>query len=179
MTTAPGARRRRLRPTRVAAVLLLLVPLLEIIVMIAVAQAIGGWWTFLLVIATSALGAWLITREGGRAWRALGQALGEGRMPARELADGVVVLVGGTLLLVPGFITGIAGLLLVLPFTRPVARALLASVIGRHLVARVEVFGATTTVTDRPTWEQQEPPHGARRSDSSSEVVEGEIIDED
>jgi UPF0716 protein FxsA len=179
MTTAPGARRRRLRPTRVAAVLLLLVPILEIMVMIAVGQAIGGWWTFLLVIATSALGAWLITREGARAWRALGQALREGRMPARELADGVVVLVGGTLLLIPGFITDVAGLLLVLPFTRPVARALLASVIGRHLVAQVEVFGSTTTVTDRPAWEQQEPPRGPQRSESSSEVVEGEIIDED
>ncbi|HET7799149.1 MAG TPA: FxsA family protein [Humibacillus xanthopallidus] len=178
MTTAPGARRRRLRPTRVAAAALLLVPILEIMVMIAVGQAIGGWWTFLLVIATSALGAWIVTREGGRAWRALGQALREGRMPARELADGIVVLVGGTLLLIPGFITDVAGLLLVLPFTRPVARALLASVIGRHLVAQVEVFGATT-VTDRPTWEQQETPHGAQRSESSSEVVEGEIIDED
>ncbi|GAA2166321.1 UPF0716 protein FxsA [Humibacillus xanthopallidus] len=178
MTTAPGARRRRLRPTRVAAVALLLVPILEIMVMVAVGQAIGGWWTFLLVIATSALGAWIVTREGGRAWRALGQALREGRMPARELADGIVVLVGGTLLLIPGFITDVAGLLLVLPFTRPIARALLASVIGRHLLAQVEVFGATT-VTDRPTWEQQETPHGPQRSESSTEVVEGEIIDED
>ena len=178
MTAAPGARRRRLRPTRVAAVLLLLVPVIEIMVMIAVAQAIGGWWTFLLVIATSALGAWLITREGGRAWRALGQALREGRMPARELADGVVVLVGGTLLLLPGFVTDLLGLLLVLTFTRPLARALFSSVITRHLVAQVEVFGAST-VTDRPAWEQQEPPHGARRSESSSEVVEGEIIDDD
>jgi UPF0716 protein FxsA len=159
-------------------VLLLLVPVIEIMVMIAVAQAIGGWLTFLLVIATSALGAWLITREGARAWRALNQALRDGRMPARELADGVVVLVGGTLLLVPGFVTDVAGLLLVLPFTRPVARSLLASVIGRHLVAQVAVFEATT-VTDRPAWEQQEPPHGARRSESSDEVIEGEIIDED
>jgi UPF0716 protein FxsA len=178
MTAAPGSRRRRVRPTRIAAALLLLLPIVEIMVMIAVGQAIGGWWTFLLVIATSALGAWLITREGARAWQALGQALREGRLPARELADGVVVLVGGTLLLVPGFLTDIAGLLLVLPFTRPLARALLASVIGRHLVAQVEVFGATT-VTDRPAWEAQEPPHGPRRSESSGEVVEGEIIDED
>ena len=90
-----------------AAALLLLVPVIEIMVIIAVGQAIGGWPTFLLLIATSALGAWLIKREGGRAWRALGQALREGRMPARELADGVVVLVGGTLLLVPGFVTDV------------------------------------------------------------------------
>jgi UPF0716 protein FxsA len=66
----------------------------------------------------------------------------------------------------------------VLPFTRPVARSLLEAVISRHVVAKVEVFGATT-VTDRPSWEQQEPPRGPRRSGSSDEVVEGEIIDED
>jgi len=59
-----------------------------------------------------------------------------------------------------------------------VARSLLESVISRHIVAQVDAFGATT-VTDRPAWEQQEPPHGARRSESSDEVVEGEIIDED
>ncbi|HET8987335.1 MAG TPA: FxsA family protein [Humibacillus sp.] len=178
MTAAPGPKRRGLRPTRVAGALLLLVPVVEIIVMLAVAQAIGGWPTFLLIIATSALGAWLIRGEGGRAWRALNQALRDGRMPTRELADGVVVLVGGSLLLVPGFVTDLAGLLLVLPFTRPVARSLLESVISRHLVAQVEIFEATT-VTDRPAWEQQEPPHGARRSESSDEVIEGEIIDED
>lgn len=178
MTAAPGPKRRGLRPTRVTAALLLLVPIIEIIVILAVGQAIGGWLTFFLLLATSALGAWLIKREGGRAWRALNQALRDGRMPARELADGVVVLVGGTLLLVPGFVTDLAGLLLVLPFTRPVARSLLESVISRHIVAQVDVFGATT-VTDRPAWEQQEPPHGARRSESSDEVVEGEIIDED
>ena len=65
-----------------------------------------------------------------------------------------------------------------LPFTRPVARSLLAAVISRHIVAQVEVFGAPP-VTDRPAWEQQEPPHGPRRSESSDEVIEGEIIDED
>ena len=178
MTTAPSPKRRGLRPTRVAAVLLLLLPVIEIMVMLAVGQAIGAWPTFLLLVATSALGAWLIKREGGRAWRALNQALRDGRMPARELADGVVVLVGGTLLLVPGFVTDVFGLFLVLPFTRPVARSLLEAVISRHVVAQVEVFGPTT-VTDRPSWEQQEPPRGPRRSGSSDEVVQGEIIDED
>jgi UPF0716 protein FxsA len=178
VTAAPAPRRRGLRPTRVAAALLLLLPVIEIMVMLAVGQAIGAWPTFLLLLATSALGAWLIKREGGGAWRAPPPELRDGRMPARELADGVVVLVGGTLLLVPGFVTDVFGLFLVLPFTRPVARSLLEAVISRHIVAQVEVFGATT-VTDRPSWEQQEPPRGPRRSGSSDEVIEGEIIDED
>ncbi len=178
MTSSPAPQRRGLRPTRIAAALFLLVPIIEIMVIIAVGHAIGAWPTFLLLVATSALGAWLIRGEGGRAWRALGQALGDGRMPARELADGVVVLVGGTLLLVPGFVTDVAGLLLVLPFTRPVARSMLESVIGRHLVAQVDLQRGPT-VTERPAWEQAEPPRGPRRSESSDEVVQGEIIDED
>ena len=71
------------------------------------------------------LGAWLIKREGGRAWQALRTALNTERMPARELADGALILIGGTLMLTPGFVTDAFGILLILPFTRPVSRRLL------------------------------------------------------
>jgi len=175
----PSPRRRRgVRPSRLAAVAVLLLPLLEILVIVVVGQAIGAWPTFLLIVATAVLGAWLIRREGGRAWRALNQAVQSGRMPARELADGIVVLVGGTLLLVPGFITDVLGLILVLPFTRPVARSMVASVISRRMVMVTDGF-AGPTVTDRPAWERPAPPQGSRRSSSSDEVVEGEIIDDE
>jgi UPF0716 protein FxsA len=170
-------RPRRLRPTRLAAAALLLLPVVEILVLVGVGQAIGGWPTFLLLVATSLLGVWLIRREGGKAWRALEQAVRSGRMPAREIADGVVVLVGGALLVAPGFVTDVLGLLLVLPFTRPVARSMLAAVISRRLVAQTGRFTGPA-VTGQPGWEQQ-PPQGPRRSTSSDEVVEGEIIDED
>ena len=79
-----------------------LVPLVEIYVIIQVGQAIGPWWTILLLIADSMLGSWLVKREGARAWRALRSALDEGRMPATELADGMLILVGGLLMLTPG-----------------------------------------------------------------------------
>ncbi|NUO33756.1 MAG: FxsA family protein [Dermatophilaceae bacterium] len=175
MTTAPGSpRARRVRLTRLALVALMVLPIIEIVVVVAVGQAIGGWPTFLLLVATSLLGAWLIRREGGRAWRALEQAVRSGRMPAREIADGVVVLVGGSLLLAPGFITDVLGLLLVLPFTRPLARSMLAAVISRRLLAQTERFTGPA-VAGQPGWEKQ----GPRRSTSSDEVVEGEIIDED
>ena len=175
MTTAPGSpRARRVRLTRLALVALMVVPIIEIVVVVAVGQAIGGWPTFLLLVATSLLGAWLIRREGGRAWRALEQAVRSGRMPAREIADGVVVLVGGSLLLAPGFVTDVLGLLLVLPFTRPVARSMLAAVISRRLLAQTERFTGPA-VAGQPGREKQ----GPRRSTSSDEVVEGEIIDED
>ena len=94
--------RRRRFPGWLLVVAFVVVPLVEIYVIIQVGQVIGAWWTILLLIADSILGSWLVKREGARAWRALRTALNEGRMPARELADGMLILVGGTLILSPG-----------------------------------------------------------------------------
>ena len=118
--------------------------------------------------------------RAGKAWRALDQAVRSGRMPTREIADGIVVLVGGGLLLVPGFVTDVVGLVLVLPFVRPVARNLLAALISRRLVTQTMSY-TNLTVTEAPgrPWEQHEAPEGPQRSTSSDDVVEGEIIDED
>jgi UPF0716 protein FxsA len=130
--TRPESRRRWLRLAMFVA--FIGVPLIEIWVLIQVGQVIGPWWTILLLILDSLIGTWLIRREGGRAWRALTQALESGRMPARELADGALILIGGTLMLTPGFVTDAVGILLILPFTRPVARRLLTQVVSRRLV---------------------------------------------
>ena len=97
-------------------------PLVEIYVIIQVGQVIGAWWTILLLIADSIFGSWLVKREGGRAWQALRVALQEGRMPHRELADGVLILVGGTLMLTPGFVSDIVGMRLH-PAVHPAGRA--------------------------------------------------------
>lgn len=102
----------------------IVVPLLEIYVIILVGHAIGGWLTVALLFAVSAAGASLLRREGRRTWQSFNASLASGRMPGREIADGALVLVGGALLLAPGFITDAVGLLLVLPFTRPLARRL-------------------------------------------------------
>jgi UPF0716 protein FxsA len=110
------------------------VPLAEIYVLIQVGQVIGAWWTIGLLVLDSLLGTWLIKREGGRAWAALRTALGSGRMPARELSDAALILVGGTLMLSPGFVTDAFGILLILPFTRPVARRMLTRVVARRLL---------------------------------------------
>jgi UPF0716 protein FxsA len=120
------------RPVLAAA--FVLVPLVEIWAILQVGQLVGPWWTIVLLVLDSLVGAWLIKREGGRAWRALRSALQSGRMPARELADGALILIGGTLMLSPGFVLDVAGILLILPFTRPVARRLLTSVVERRLV---------------------------------------------
>jgi UPF0716 protein FxsA len=125
---------RRRIPWWVLALLFVVVPVVEIYFLIQVGQVIGPWWTILLLIADGVLGSVLVKREGGRAWRALQQALHEHRMPARELADGALILVGGTLLLTPGFLSDVVGLFCILPLTRPVARRLLSRVIARRLV---------------------------------------------
>lgn len=128
------ARRRRAWVRPLLAVAFVAVPLAEIWVILQVGQLVGPWWTIVLLVLDSLVGAWLIKREGGRAWRALREALQHGRMPARELADGALILIGGTLMLSPGFVLDVAGILLILPFTRPVARRLLTSVVERRLV---------------------------------------------
>ena len=125
---------RRRAPWWLLALLFVVMPLLEVYLIVQLGQAVGPWWTILLLIAAGVLGAWLMKREGGRAWRALNEALRAGRVPSRELADGTLILVGGTLLLTPGFVTDLVGLVCVLPFTRPAPRRLLTRWVARRLV---------------------------------------------
>ena len=144
------------------------VPLVEIYVIIQIGQVIGAWWTIALLIADSILGSWLVKREGGRAWRALRTALEQHRMPAKELADGVLILVGGTLMLTPGFVTDLVGILCILPVTRPIGRRLLSGVISRRLIGTTYAGGGRTTQTG--PWTQQRP--------GPDDVVQGEVVDQ-
>ena len=149
-------------------VLFIGVPLLEIYVLIQVGQVIGPWWTILLLVLDSILGTWLIKREGSRAWRALRQALETGRMPGKELADGALILIGGTLMLSPGFVTDAFGILLILPLTRPAARRLLSAVIGKRLLSGTFLANA-----------RHPGPGTPRGSRGDGPVVRGEVVDED
>jgi UPF0716 protein FxsA len=110
-----------------------IVPIVEILVIIEVGTAIGPWWTVALLVADSLLGAWLLRREGGRAWSRFRDTLAAGRWPGDEVAQGAMVLVGGALLLTPGFVTDLFGLLLLVGPTR---RAMLA-VLRRILTGRL------------------------------------------
>ena len=103
----PARRRAWLRPALVVA--FVVVPLVEIWAILQVGQLVGPWWTIALLVLDCMLGAWLIKREGGRAWQALREALQGGRMPAREIADGALILIGGTLMLSPGFVLDLVG----------------------------------------------------------------------
>jgi len=115
---------------------LLVVPVAEIALIVAVGSVIGGWQTIALLLVESALGAYLVKREGRRSWESLQVALNTGQMPGRQLADAALVLIGGTLLLTPGFLTDIVGFFFILPFTRPITRRWLQRVVERRLVDR-------------------------------------------
>ena len=166
MATAPRRRRRWVSWLLVTA--FVVVPLVEIYVLIQVGQVIGVWWTLLLLVADSIYGGWLIRHEGGRAWQALTNALNSGQMPAKELADGALILVGGTLMLSPGFVTDALGIVLILPITRPVARRLLTRVVSKRLMA------GWVDVRQGPR-----AYHPGSRPEGGDTVVRGEVLDDE
>ena len=103
---------------------LMLVTSLEIVVIIGVGGLLGAWPTVGLLFLISVLGGFLLKREGLAAWRRIQADLASGIMPDKAVADGVLVLFGGALMLTPGFLTDITGLLLLFPPSRVVARAI-------------------------------------------------------
>ena len=117
----------------VLALAFLVVPVAELAVLIAVGSHIGFLNTFALMLALSVTGAWLARREGLGAWRRLQAALVEGRMPTVEAADGAMILLAGALLLTPGFLTDVAGVLLLLPPVRVVVRRWLPLLLARRV----------------------------------------------
>ena len=114
--------------------LFIVVPIAELAVVIQVGQSIGVWWTIALLIADSILGSILMRHQGRVAWRRLNEALQVGRVPAREVLDGALIMFGGALLLTPGFITDILGLLLLIPPTRAIVRKVLAARLSHRMV---------------------------------------------
>jgi UPF0716 protein FxsA len=150
-------------------VLFLVVPVVELWVLIQVGQVIGPPWTVALLLAVSVLGTWLIRREGTRAWTAFRLALARGRVPANEVLDGALVLLGGALLLTPGFVTDVVGLLLVFPPTRRVAsRALRGRVRARLLHAG--------TTRARSAARPPRPPARGRQTGTGG-AVDVEVLD--
>lgn len=133
-------------------ILVLAVPICEVALVVRIGGAIGGWQTLGLLIVWSVLGAWLVCREWAGAWRGLREVMRTGVMPADELADAALVLIGGLLILLPGFITDVVGLVLILPLTRPIGRRLLQVLVARRLLSAAG--GATVIRGERvpPTY---------------------------
>lgn len=118
------------------ALIFIVVPLIEIYVLLQVGQAIGPWWTILLLVVDSLIGVRMLRWQGGLAWRNFQQAVTAGKVPHREVLDGVLIVTGGALLLTPGFVTDIFGLVLLIPPTRAAVRRLAVRLLTRRRAMR-------------------------------------------
>lgn len=134
-------------------ILFIVVPIAELYVIIQVGQAIGVWPTLALLVADALLGSFLLKHQGRGAWQRFNQALAERRFPGKEVVDGLLIVIGGTLLLAPGFLTDIVGLLLLIPPTRAIVRKLLRRfTIGRFVVVGMPGGGGSPGgPSDAPT----------------------------
>lgn len=143
-------------PLWVLALLFLIVPLAELYLILKVSDTIGIWWTIALLVADSLLGSWLLRSQGRAVWRRFNEILAQGRVPHREVIDGVLIIFGGAFLITPGFLTDIVGLVLLLPPTRAIVRRMLARRMGQGAVAggRIrpdyDVEGSAREYEDRP-----------------------------
>jgi len=144
--------------------LFIVIPIVEIWVIVEIGSLIGVWPTIALLVADAVLGSLLLRHQGRGAWRRFNEALAQRRFPGREVADGLLIAVGGTLLLTPGFVTDVFGAILLIPPTRAIVRALMRGYVTRRFV----IVGMPGTGT---------APGPARRSydyDSTAEEVDGE-----
>lgn len=97
---------------------MIIVPALEVFGLLVAGRLIGGWQTFLLIIFTGVLGAFLAKKEGAKALYSIRNQWSYGQLPAKSVMDAVLIFIGGLLLLTPGFLTDTLGFLFVLPFSR-------------------------------------------------------------
>src|SRR5262245_38306968 len=180
-TTTP---RRSMRVLAIIAALLIVVPIIEIAVLIAVGQVIGIWPTLVLMLSTSALGAWLLRREGGRAWRVFQADVVAGRPPGPAATDGLLVLVGGIFMLIPGFASDVIGLVMILPPTRRIARVFVQNAFTRRISPAVatSLFGprrVRATARPRPGQPPGEGGESAESPPGSTPPITGEIVEPD
>ncbi|MBD8598552.1 MULTISPECIES: FxsA family protein [Pseudomonas] len=158
---------------RVFLLLLLLFPVLELFVLVKVGMSIGFLPTFLLVVAGSMLGVFVVRIAGVATALSARQSLARGELPAQQMLDGLMMTIGGGLLVLPGFISDVLGLLFLMPFTR---RLIVGKVRNRAeaQAARQRAFAENMHAANSPG-----PMHpGAARPEARRpEVIEGEVIE--
>ncbi len=133
--------------------------LAEVALLVFVSTQIG-WWTLVALMISTVVGVYLLQREWRKAWKHLSESLSTGSLPTGRTADAALVLLGGFMLIMPGFITDIVGLLLLLPFTRPGVRSVLGWWVGRVMSGQTKSPSSTGS--------------------SAGTVIEGEVVtDED
>jgi UPF0716 protein FxsA len=149
-------------------ILFIALPIAELYVIIQVGQAIGLVPTLAILLLDGFVGAALARSQGRAAWARFNRALAEGRVPAAETFDGAMIILGGALLLAPGFITDAVGFLLLLPPTRALLRGAIARMARRRVT-----FGWTVSGPPRPGPTARDPrPGGYDYEGSAREVTD-------
>ena len=147
----------------------------EIALLVWVAGEIGVLWTLLVLLALAALGGFLLRREGARAWASLREAQNDPDTVGRKVSDAALILVGGLLLMLPGFLTDVLGILCLVPATRPLARRGVQSVLNaatRRYRDQADLLDAKL----RPDTVVRPDP-AVRREPEDPTVIRGEIVD--
>lgn len=155
-------------------ILFIVVPIVELYVIIQIGSLIGVVPTLALLLADALLGSLLLRHQGRGAWRRFNAALAERRFPGREVADGLLIAIGGTLLLTPGFVTDIFGLIFLIPPTRAIVRGLLRRLAARRFFV---VGMATSAGQGAAGYPHGSTGNGAPRDydiDGTAEEVKGD-----
>ena len=155
-----------MRPFSLLLLLFLAVPVAEIYVLIEVGRRIGSLATIFLLVFTAVLGALLVRMQGMNTYIQIQQAMSQGRMPATEMIEGIMIMVAGVLLLTPGFVTDAVGFLFLVPAAR---RGLIGVLLGRQIQESIN-SSAGAVFQDRPGGES-----GSR---NGGRVIEGELDDD-
>jgi UPF0716 protein FxsA len=158
---------------RVFLLLLLLFPVLELFVLVKVGMSIGFLPTFLLVVAGSMLGVFVVRIAGVATALSARQSLARGELPAQQMLDGLMMTIGGGLLVLPGFISDVLGLLFLMPFTR---RLIVGKVRNRAeaQAARQRAFAENMHAANSAG---SMHPGAARPEARRPEVIKGEVIE--
>jgi len=143
-------------------VLFLVIPIIEIFFLIKVGEVVGVWTTIFLVVLTAVIGAGLLRQQGLSTLARFQQNMGQGKLPAQEMVEGILLAVGGALLMTPGFVTDTIGFLCLLPFSR---KFIAANIIKRSAV----------TMSARMGGFAQEASSSPFESDPN--IVEGEFTE--
>jgi UPF0716 protein FxsA len=148
-------------------ILFIVVPLLELVVIIQVGQLLGVLPTMAILVFDSVAGAILLSAQGRTAWRRFTETMAEGRVPHREVVDGALIIFGGALLLTPGFLTDVLGLLLLIPPTRAAFRGVLVAMFSKRFAVGVTVW--------RAAGRRRDSRSAGRREDD----IEGSTVEDD
>jgi UPF0716 protein FxsA len=166
-------------------VLFIVVPVVELYVIIQIGELIGLWPTLALLLADALLGSLLLRHQGRGAWRRFNEAIAQRRFPGKEVADGLLIAIGGTLLLTPGFLSDIVGAIFLIPPTRALVRRLMRGWAARRFVVMGGPAGAAYGATSGASRAYRYAKKGAgaesngSRSDYDFEGTAEEIGEED